>query len=130
MIVQFKILSGQKAGISWETRRFPVRIGRVATADLRLEEAGVWDHHLEVDFRPNQGFLLRTQPDAWVQVNGQRLERTILRNGDAIEIGGLRLQFWIGEARQASLRLREGFSWSLIVTVSLAQVAVIYWLLR
>ena len=130
MIIQFRILSGKAAGLLWEARRFPVRIGRAATADLQLEEDGVWDHHLQVDFNPAEGFVLRAQSDAWVQVNGQRLDKAVLRNGDAIEIGALRLQFWLGETRQASLGLREGFSWGVIVAVSMAQVALIYWLLR
>lgn len=130
MIIQFRICSGKKAGVSWEPRRFPVQIGRAATADLQLEEAGVWDRHLRIDFHPNEGFLLQTEPEACVQVNGQRLEQTVLRNGDTIEIGVVRVQFWLAETRQASLRVREGFSWSVIVAVSMAQVALIYWLLR
>jgi pSer/pThr/pTyr-binding forkhead associated (FHA) protein len=129
-VVQLKILSGKKAGFSWEARRFPVRIGRAATADLQLDEAGVWDNHLQLEFDPTQGIVLRVQSGAWVLVNGQRLEQGLLRNGDALEIGALRLQFWLGHTRQGNLSLREGFSWSLIVAVSMAQVALIYWLLR
>jgi hypothetical protein len=127
---QLRILSGKKAGILWEARRFPVRIGRAPTADLKLEEAGVWENHLRLEFIPAQGILLRTEPEAWVQVNGQVVDQAVLRNGDAIEFGAVRLQFWLGETRRASLRLREGFSWSVIVVVSVVQVGLIYWLLR
>ena len=129
-MVQFKILSGKKAGGSWEARRFPVRIGRAVTADLQLDEPGIWDNHLQLQFDPAQGIVLRVQPEAWVLVNGQRLEHGLLRNGDTVEIGALRLQFWLGPTRQGNLSLREGFSWSTIVAVSMAQVALIYWLLR
>ena len=51
-MVQLKILSGKKAGTAWVARRFPVRIGRSAGADLQLEESGVWDEHLQLDFKP------------------------------------------------------------------------------
>ena len=130
MRVHFKILSGKKAGVLWEARRFPVRIGRAATADLQLEDDGVWDNHFQLDFLPAQGVVLRAQPHAWVQVNGQKLDQVVLRNGDTIEMGLIRLQFWLGQTRQVGLGLKEGFSWSLIVAISLAQVALIYWLLR
>jgi hypothetical protein len=53
-----------------------------------------------------------------------------LRNGDTIDIGSLRLQFWLSETRQADLRLREGFTWAAIAAISLGQVGLIYWLLR
>jgi pSer/pThr/pTyr-binding forkhead associated (FHA) protein len=128
--VQLKILCGNKAGVQWTTRHFPVRIGRAATADLQLEEPGVWDRHLRIDFRSSQGFILRTEPEALVQVNGESLQETMLRNGDTIQIGALKLQFWLGETRQSSLKVREAFSWALVMVVSLAQVALIYWLLR
>jgi pSer/pThr/pTyr-binding forkhead associated (FHA) protein len=130
LTIQFKIFSGKKAGLLWEARRFPVRIGRAPTADLQLEDDGVWDNHFQLDFLPAQGIILRAQPEAWVQVNGERLDQAVLRNGDTIELGSIRLQFWLGQTRQAGLGLKEGFSWSLIVAISLAQVALIYWLLR
>lgn len=130
MRVHFKILSGKKAGVLWEARRFPVRIGRAATADLQLEDDGVWDNHFQLDFLSSQGVILRAQPEAWVHVNGQQLDQAVLRNGDTIELGLIRLQFWLGQTRQTGLGLKEAFSWSLIVAISLAQVALIYWLLR
>ena len=54
-MIQFSILSGKKAGTSWVARRFPVRIGRAAVSDLQIEEEGVWDQHLQVDFIPADG---------------------------------------------------------------------------
>ena len=130
MIVQLKILSGKKAGLVWSARRFPVRIGRGAGTDLRLEEEGVWDQHLRLDFRPADGFFLDVQPDALARLNGEPVQHAHLRNGDEIALGSLKLQFWLGETRQAGLRLREGLTWAGIAAVSLGQIALIYWLLR
>jgi hypothetical protein len=97
---------------------------------LQLEEAGVWDEHLEIALDPSKGFRLTTCPNAVTRVNGQEVQETPLRNGDTIEIGLLKLQFGLSETRQAGLRMREWLTWTGIVGVSLGQVALVYWLLR
>jgi hypothetical protein len=53
-----------------------------------------------------------------------------LRNGDAIAIGSLKMQFWLSETRQAGLRFREGITWIGIAAISIGQVALVYWLLH
>ncbi len=128
-MVQLKILSGKKAGTVWVARRFPVRIGRSPAADLQQEENGVWDQHLQIGLSPGEGFVLTTQPNALVSVNGQPVQHAVLRNGDTIELGSLKLRFWLGETRQAGLRLRERLTWAVLAAVSLGQVGLIYWLL-
>ncbi len=129
-MVQLKVLSGKQAGTAWTARRFPVTIGRSLKADLQSDENGVWDQHLKLDFDPDAGLVLTTGPDALATVNGGSAERAVLRNGDIIQIGSLRLQFWLSETRQRGLRFREGFTWAIIAVISLAQVAIIYWLVR
>jgi pSer/pThr/pTyr-binding forkhead associated (FHA) protein len=129
-MIQIKILSGKKAGDTWVARRFPVRIGRAPSSDLQLEEDGVWDEHLTIGLDPAEGFVLEAQPHALATASGQPVRHTILRNGDAIEIGSLKMQFWLGEARQRGLRFREWFVWTIIAAVSLGQVALVYWLLQ
>lgn len=129
-MVQLGILSGKQAGVFWAARRFPVQIGRAPSADLRLEEDGVWDKHLLLQLRRADGFVLTAQPNALVAVNGQAVQEAVLRNGDTIELGAVRLQFWLGEARQYGLRLREFLAWLGIAAVFLSQAALIWWLLR
>jgi hypothetical protein len=129
-MVQLKVLSGKRAGTTWVARRFPVRIGRSGATDLQLEEVGVWDQHLQLDFDPAEGIVLSVQQNALASVNGQPVRQAVLRNGDAIEIGSLRMQFWLSETRQAGLRLREGLTWAGIAAISLGQVGLIYWILR
>ena len=129
-MVQLKVLSGKRAGTTWVARRFPVRIGRSADADLQLEEDGVWDQHLQLDFNPVEGIVLTALPDAIATVNGRPVHQTVMRNGDAIDIGSLRMQFWLGETRQVGLRFREWLTWAGITAVSLGQVGLIYWLLH
>jgi hypothetical protein len=129
-MVQFNILSGKKAGASWVTRHFPVRIGRAPNCELQIEEPGIWDHHLQLDFIPADGFVLSTKPDTLATVNSQPVQETILRNGDLIEAGSLKLQFWLSETRQTGLRVRESLTWLAIAAICLAQIAMIYLLIN
>ena len=129
-MVQLKILSGKKAGSSWDARHFPVQIGRSGNCQLQLEEAGVWDNHAKLIQDRNEGFVLETQPNALAGINGQPVQRALLRNGDTIELGSAKLQFWLSEPRQRGQFLRETFVWALITAVCLGQVALVYWLTR
>lgn len=129
-MVQLSIVSGKTAGTGLVVRRFPVRIGRSPNADLRLEEHGVWDDHLQLALHRGEGFVMETAPNALAAVNGHRAQRAVLRNGDIIELGSARIQFWLSETRQAGLRLREWLTWAAIASISLGQIGLIYWLLR
>jgi pSer/pThr/pTyr-binding forkhead associated (FHA) protein len=129
-MVQFKILSGKQAGTTWSARRFPVRVGRSAGSDLRLEEQGVWDEHFQVVLNPAEGVVLESQSDALVTANSQPVRRAVLRNGDLIEIGSLKMQFWLGEAGRRGLRFSEWLVWALLAIVTGGQLAIIYSLPR
>ena len=129
-MVQFKIVSGKMAGTERVARHFPFRIGRSAAADLQLEEDGIWDQHLELVFDPTLGFVLTAQPNAIAAINGQPFREVVLRNGDAIEIGALKIRFWLGPTRQASLRVREWLTWGACALIFAAQLGLIYWLVR
>jgi len=109
-------------------RHFPVRVGRGSASDLRLEEPGIWEQHFEVQFKPREGFLLDAQPNALVSVNSVRSDGVFLRNGDLIEAGSLKLQFWLTETRQKRMQVREWLTWIAIGAVCLGQVALVYWL--
>ncbi len=126
---QLKILTGKKAGANCVARRFPVLVGRSAQCDLQFEEPGVWDKHFQITLSPTAGFVLETQPDALVTANGQPAQRIALRNGDTIEIGELKVQFWLGEARQRGLRASEWMVWITVAAVAAGQVALVYRLL-
>jgi hypothetical protein len=128
-VIQLRILDGQKAGAEWVARRFPVRIGRVAPSDLCLEEEGIWDQHLHIDLQRGQGFTLTAAPDAYVAVNGERVQNAVLRNGDTITLGRVRLLFGLSPTRQRSLRLRETLTWLALAALCFGQVALVYWLI-
>src|SRR5437762_2811665 len=110
-MVQLNILTGKMAGTSWSTRRFPVHIGRTPEADLQIEENGVWEKHLELKQTRAEGFVLQSRPEAPASINGEPAKEGVLRNGDIIQLGSVRIQFWLSATRQRGLRAREWFVW-------------------
>ena len=128
-MLQFQILSGKSAGVFWDARRFPVRIGRATGNDLQLEDDGVWNEHFQVALHPVDGFVLSVHPGAIVMVNQTPASTTRLRNGDLVTAGSAQLCFRLKETRQRGLRLREWFVWSLVLGVILGEVVLIGWLL-
>jgi predicted component of type VI protein secretion system len=128
-MIQLDVLSGKQAGSRTVVRHFPFRVGRARENHLRLDDDGVWDQHLAIEFQ-NGGFGLSVAPDALVAVNSEPFQNQNLRNGDTITIGSAKLRFWLAAARQRGLRTRELFVWTLIAAVTAAQIALIYWLIR
>src|SRR5256885_2853798 len=85
-MVQLKVLSGKQAGAVTVARRFPFIVGRDASANLRLEEEGVWERHLERDLQMPEGFVLIVNPKARATVNDQPVQQALLRNGDLLGV--------------------------------------------
>jgi pSer/pThr/pTyr-binding forkhead associated (FHA) protein len=129
-MIQLSILSGKQAGTQTVARRFPFSIGRAAENELKLEDDGVWDRHLTLEFQPQSGFNLTTAANAIATVNGESVQNRILRNGDTIAAGSVKIQFWLAAARHGSLIARESFVWVLLASVTAGQMALIYWLLK
>jgi len=129
-MVRLKVLSGSREGAVFDSAAFPVIIGRNPDANLRLEDAGVWDRHLEIALRKPDGFILTVNPAALATVNDQPARQQLLRNGDLINIGSSRIQFWLGGTRQIDLRLREFLTWFGLALLCVAQLGLIYHFLR
>src|SRR5437899_12163177 len=125
-MVQLKVFSDKLAGTAALARRFPFVVGRNTTADLCLEQDGIWDRHLEFHLQIPDGFLLKAHPRALTSVNGQQVQQTFLRNGDLIEVGPLKTQFWLSETRQRGLRTREFLNRFALATLYATQNVYIY----
>lgn len=128
-MIQLRILGGKMAGAEITARHFPFQIGRSAAASLQLQEEGIWDRHLELSVDPSVGFVLTTAPNALTAINGQPVRQAVLRNGDVLEIGPLKIRFWLSAVRQYGLRIREGMVWTACVLIAALQVWLIYRLL-
>lgn len=129
-MVQLKILSGRNAGHIQGIREFPCVVGRAAQCDFRLEEAGIWDRHFQINFTRELNFAVVVLPDATLALNHAPVEQSVLKNGDLIDAGGVKLQFWITPTRQRSLFWREAGTWIALGILCAAQIALVYGLLH
>jgi predicted component of type VI protein secretion system len=128
-MVQLQILSGKKAGAQFIAARLPLQIGRAADAGLSLEEPGVWPRHCQI-VRHGRDLVCQAQAGALLSVNGLPVDQAILRNGDVLSMGALKLQFALSPVRQSSQRLRECLTWAALAILCLGQVALIYRLIQ
>jgi predicted component of type VI protein secretion system len=128
-MIQLHILSGNKAGAQFIKTRFPILIGRAAEADISLDDPGVWPRHLQIT-RQVEGLVCQAEPNALVSVNDTSVQQAVLRNGDVISIGALKMQFTLAPVRQSSLLAREWLVWISLALLSLAQVALVFQLIR
>jgi hypothetical protein len=61
-------------------------------------------------------------------INGAPARAARLRNGDLLELGGLKLRFWLAPAPLRSLRMREWLTWGLLAVLTGLQIALLFWL--
>ena len=128
-MIQLHILSGRQAGGEIVVRHFPFVIGR-GTAHLPLDDGGVWERHLEIDFTRGEGITFTARSDAGVIVNGAAVAAGLLRNGDLVELGAASFRVWLTRTRQCGLRWRESLTWAALLSLFVAQGLLIWWLLR
>lgn len=127
-MVSLHVVSGAMAGVEVEARHFPFRINRSAGADLRLEQPGVWESHLELRRDWDRGILLKADANALTLLNGEPAREELLKNGDTIELGDVRLRFWLGAVRQTGIRVRENVTWIALGLLTCVQAVLAYWL--
>jgi hypothetical protein len=128
-MVQLQILSGSRIGTKFSGNHFPIKVGRADDSDLALQELGVWPQHFQITWQ-TEGLILETEPDALISVNDTAVHRAILRNGDIITVGSLKLRFSLGAVRQSSAAIVEWLTWVALGALCLGQVALVYLLLR
>ena len=128
-MVQLQFLNGHRSGAVFRGAHFPIRAGRAAESDLPLDETGVWQRHFLIDWR-GEGLVLEAEADALLSVNDTPVQRSLLRNGDIITLGALKIRFSLSPVRQSSLALREWLTWIALGALCLWQVSLVYWLIR
>ena len=128
-LAQLQVLTGQPRRHYVWADEFPVRLGRVADSTMRIEEEGVWDNHVAIELDVENRFHLQHISDASVMVNGKPMtDGQPLANGDVLELGSVKLQFWLGTVRQHRISAREAAVWALLAAVTAAQVCLLLWL--
>ena len=124
-MIQLIILNGRKAGTRIVSGCFPFSIGRASACSLVLDDAGVWDRHLDIQCLDDE-FSLAVGPDAVASLNGEPLQTGRVRDGDVIELGSVKVRFGFSPMRQTGLHFREALTWLALTAVCLGQVAIIY----
>ena len=128
-MVQLQLLNGKRSGTVFRSAHFPIRAGRGPESDLPLDEAGVWQRHFLIDWRA-EGLVLEAEAEALLSVNDTPVQRALLRNGDIITLGALKIRFSLSPVRQGSLVLRECLTWIALGALCLGQIALVYGLIR
>ncbi len=124
------MLEGNQAGARWTARRFPVRIGRNADADVVLNDPGVWEDHVELDYEPEAGFVTKPLSAGTTLVNDRPLGETPFRHGSTVRVGAALLQFWLTPAPQRPFAVLEGALWTGVLLLCAAEVFLILHLSR
>lgn len=68
-------------------------IGRSQQADIRLEDANVSRRHAELRQRGNDYLIFDLGSTNGVEVNGKLIKSKVLKNGDVITLGTMRVRF-------------------------------------
>jgi predicted component of type VI protein secretion system len=127
-MVQLQVLSGNQVGVLFQTARFPVRVGRSNDSHLALDDPGVWSRHFQINWQA-EGLVLEVEPDALLDLNGTPVRRAVLRNGDVVTVGAVRIRFSLSPVRASSQAVVEWLTWIALGALCLGQVAIIYTLL-
>ncbi len=125
-MIQLRVLSGKLAGTVHAARQFPFTLGRGTSTNLQLEEDGVWDQHARLNFDRSTGITLSACQEALISVNGKPCREAVLRNGDELALGALRLRFSLGPTRQRNSQVCEWLTWIALVAITAGQVVLIY----
>lgn len=100
---EIRIASGLDVG-----HRFPLAaqgrvIGRAPTADVRVRDAAVSDHHAMVVSKDGRDFVYDLGSDTGTFVNEQRIEQSELQPGDVIRVGQIQIEYLSPHAPRVSV---------------------------
>jgi pSer/pThr/pTyr-binding forkhead associated (FHA) protein len=85
---RLELVTGSETGRILQLTPPSVVIGRGAEADLRLPDTGVSRRHVELHVDDEAVTLVDLRSTNGTSVNGRRVERTVLSDGDRISLGG------------------------------------------
>src|ERR1041384_1722198 len=90
-MIKFTYLSGSLKGKSSSSPKASVRVGRAADCDIRFDAAKdpkVSNHHAEFLFEDGQWFVVDTASTNGTLIEGRRISKERLRQGEEVQIGG------------------------------------------
>ena len=107
MAVEFDIPAKLVDLMHDEVREYPITedattIGRIGTNDIRLKDEMVSGHHAKIIRFQNNYFIEDIVSTNGSFVNGRRIRKCVLKNGDKISFGPYRMMFQIDTSEYSS----------------------------
>ena len=125
-MLQFVFADGAGATQVAVCADLPFVIGRDSAAHLQLTAPGVWDNHARVVRDGDSGrFVIEAIGQAFLLMNGERIERAFLQPGSQVQIGGAALSVSLTPVAQRKLRSAEALVWILILLVLVIEAILI-----
>lgn len=94
----FVVKRGAKAGARYDVSKPVITLGRHPESDVFLDDVTVSRRHAEVHRSDSEVRILDTGSLNGTYLNRERIESTILRSGDEVQIGKFKLVFLAEEA--------------------------------
>jgi len=89
---EIHVVNGELAGRTFPLSKAQIIIGRAEGADIRLTDRTVSRQHATLVLEHGQ-FVIQNDSQQGTQVNGERVDRQPLSNGDRIQLGEVTLEF-------------------------------------
>jgi len=90
MRISLIVLEGQREGERLQVSRLPAYLGSGDYSDIVLPARGVLDSHARLSLSDND-LVLSSLSSGRLQVNDQEVDRAVLRDGDILELGELKM---------------------------------------
>ena len=81
------VLEGSQQGEDFHLHVGRNRIGSSSSCEIRLRDEGIEDRHASIRFSSNQWFLTDLDSEGGTWLNGKRVYRHQLKDGDQIRVG-------------------------------------------
>jgi pSer/pThr/pTyr-binding forkhead associated (FHA) protein len=85
-----------ESGVQHKIGRVTTTLGRVTGNDIAINSTSVSRFHARIVVEPDGTYLIDLQSTNGCSVNGQRVSRQIIRDGDVIAIGSAKFRLAIG----------------------------------
>ena len=129
-MVEFSLLSGPDRGRVVTVGALPAVLGRAGTGVIPLVGPGVWDRHFELQETEEGRIVLRVLGEARVCVGASPVTERVLKNGDELEVGAVRMRFGLSRPSSRSLVGREVGFWCACGVVVVVEAMLMGWIGR
>ena len=107
---KLRILTGDKVGLEFPINQLRVIIGRELTCSIVLEEPVLSRRHCVITQDNNKFYVADLKSKNGTYLNGQRIEKTELEDGDIIRVGNTRFEFITEDGKKSDADKKSEFA--------------------